>query len=91
MHSLALNQHSNGNDRIESSGRGLRGAVFVEIESCEVGGGGAEEVAGAEGGGSGSLDLRSGVELLAGDGELPGARDGLGDDVGFFDAGGEEL
>lgn len=88
VHSLALDQHADGDDSIKRRGGCPCGSGG---QGGQVGGAGAEQVSGAEGGRGCGLDLRGGVEFGAGDGEFPGPGDGLHHDIGLFDARGEEF
>ena len=66
VHGLAFYEDSNGDYGVEGSGRGRGLPICAEGECCEVCGGGAEEVAGTEGGGHCRLDLGGGVESAIG-------------------------
>lgn len=86
VHRLALDQHANGDDRIEWCGA-LRVRVPRHVELCEVRGRAEQVCGGADDAGRARLHLRGGVELLDGVGEFVGARDALNDDVLVLDAG----
>ena len=66
VHGLAFYEDPDGDYGVEGAGGGCGFSVSGQGERGQVGGGGAEEVAGTEGGGRCGLDLGGGVESAIG-------------------------